>query len=144
MSDKDKNAKKEYFNKASAEKAMETAKNKFNANWKVIVGILILAVILLNTLWNSMENKISESVTKEIASFKSELAKLDARVSEAEKGTIDLDAVKDDITSIKKAGEDFGNKLNALVKAEEEKLARLEKDAENQKAYINELKSLLK
>ena len=130
MSDKDKNAKKDYFNKA-AETAIETAKKQLGANWKVILGISLLVIILLNTLWGSMENKISESVTKEIASFKSELAKLEARISENEKGTIDLDAVKEDVVSIKKAGEDFASKLSALIKAEEEKLARLEKDAEN-------------
>jgi len=144
MGDKEKNAKKDYFNKATAEKAVETAKNKLIANWKVVLGVFILAIVLLNTLWSSMENRIAESVAKETASFKTELAKLEARVSEAEKGTIDIDAVKEDIVSIKKVGEDFANKLNALIKAEEEKLARLEKDAENQNAYINDLKGLLK
>ena len=156
MSDKDKNAKKGSVEKTAVEATMETVKCSLAANWKVIVGILVLVIIVLNTFWNMTETKISEtvaqaigsiSVAEEIESFKAELksdlAKLDARVSETEKGTIDLDAVKADIASIKEAGEEFDKKLNAVIKAEEGKLALLEKDVVNQKAYIDELKGLL-
>ena len=138
----DKNAKKGTVEKTTAGAATEAAKCKFSANWKIILGVLVVVIILLNTFWNMMETKISETVTKEIGSLKSELAKIDARISEAEKGTIDFDAVKKDVESIKKAGEDFEKKLASLIDAEKEKLARLEKDLENQKTYLDELKSL--
>ena len=137
MDDKNKNTKKD-----SVETASDTAKCKFNAHWKIIAGVIVLAIILLNTFWNMMESKISETMAKN-ESFKSELAALGARLSEAEKGTIDLDAVKADVASIKKAGEDFEKKLLAVINAEELKLAGLEKEAANQKAYIEELKNLL-
>jgi len=160
MSDRDKSAKKGSVEKTQVEAAMESVKCGFAANWKIIAGILVVIIIVLNTFWNMTETKISETVAQAIGSitvaeevakemeslkteFKSDIAKLDARLSEAEKGTIDLDAVKADIVAIKKAGEDFEKKLNAVIKAEEGKLALLEQDAANQKAYIDELKSLL-
>ena len=132
MDEKDKNVEME----------TETPNCKRLSRGKVILGIAVLVIILLNTFWNMMENKIAETMAKD-ASFKSELAALDARLSEAESGTIALDAVKADVASIKKAGEDFEKKLLAVIKAEELKLAMLEKDIANQKAYLEELKSLL-
>ena len=141
MSDKsDKKTKKNYFDKAAAEKAMEMAKSKITANWKVILGVFILIIVVLGFFSCMMQNKISRAMVP----LKSEIAKLDARVVETEKSTIDVDVVKTDIAAIKKAGEDFHRRLNALIKAEEEKLTRLEKESESQKAYINELKNLQK
>ena len=134
----------------------ETGQAKCGANWKKIAGILVVVIILLNTLWNMTESKITETVAKDLKSlpaseeiesfkteFKSDLANLDARVTETAKGTIDLDAVKKDIESIKKAGEEFEKKLLAVIKAEELKLIGLEKSIADQKAYIDQLKSLL-
>ena len=150
MDDKDKNAKKD-----SVGTSADTEKCKCGHRWKVIAGIIVLAIILLNTFWNMMESKIAETaakmetstVSEEIESLKTELksdlAKLDSRISEAEKGTTGLDAIKADIVSIKKAGEDFEKKLLAVIKAEELKLTGLEKDVAAQKAYIEELKTLL-
>ena len=152
-----KDAKKETDTTTKKEKC------KLGAHWKVVLGgIIALILIVLNTFWNMTENKISETIAKQIGSLtvaeetakeieslkaeiKSGLAKLDARVSETEKEkeTIDLDAVKGSVESIRKAKEDFEKKLLAVVKAEELKLAALEKDAANQKAYIDELKGLL-
>ena len=151
MDDKDKNAKKEPDEKAAVENPVETEKCKCGAHWKVIAGVVVLLIIVMNTFWNMTESKITETLAKEIGSFKTELKSelksdldnIDARISETEKGTIDLDAVKTDIASIKKAGEDFEKKLAAVIKAEEDKLTRLEKDVENQKAFISELKGLL-
>ena len=138
MDDKDKNAKK-----GSVETTGDTAKYKHGAHWKIIAGIIVLAIILLNTFWNMMESRIAETMAKD-ESFKSELAAFEARLSEAEKGTtIDLDAVKADVASIKKAGDDFEKKLLAVIKAEEGKLALLEKELANQKTYVEELKNLL-
>ena len=163
MDGKDKNAKKDSVEETALEAAkckLETVKCKLAANWKVIAGILVVVIILLNTFWNMTESKISSTVTQamgsitvaeEMESFKTALktelesnfANLDARLSELEKRSIDVEMVKEDIAAIRKAGEDFEKKLLAIIKAEELKLAGLEKDAETQKTYIDELKTLL-
>jgi len=149
MNDKDKNAKKDPVAKA-AEAAFESVKCKCGAHWKVLVGALIVVIILLHTFWSMMENNISQTVAKEIGAFtvelqsvKSNLAVLGARVSETEKEAINHEAIKEDIESIRGAAEEFEKKLTSVIKAEEEKLLILEKNVENQKAYIDELKRLL-
>ena len=120
---------------ATMKTVSETAKSK---NGK-IVGIVILVIILLNTFWSMMESKM----TSELQAVKADLAALNTRVTEMEKGTINLDAVKADIESIKGASANFEAKLNAVVKAEESRQEVLAKDLESHKAYIEELKSLL-
>ena len=148
MDGKDKNAKKNPAEKAEGNGDMENHQCK--TNWKIIAGIFVLVIIMMYTFGNMTENSISEKVAKEFETFKAELqtvksalAGFDTRLSEAEKGTVDIDAVKEDIASIKKAGEDFNKKLLSVIKAEELKLTELEKGAADQKAYIDELKSLL-
>ena len=147
--------------------AVETEKCKRGAQWKVVLGVIVVLIILVNTLWNMTDNKIGE--------VKSDLAALDSRVTEAEKESVDIEAVKAGIVSIKAAEENFNkrmdgikksvedidNKLNAVIKAgegieknlnaimdaEESKLMALRKELaqelENQKIYLNELKTLL-
>ncbi|MCL2009046.1 MAG: hypothetical protein FWG71_00680 [Synergistaceae bacterium] len=145
----DKNAGKDSKDPAETTEATEGGGCgcKLRANWKIIAGVLVVVIILLNTFWNMMETKISysvTSVTNEVGAVKTELVNFDARLSEAEKGaTLDTEAVKADIAAIKRAGENFEKRLNAVITAEEGKLALLEKDVANQKAYIDELKSLL-
>ncbi len=120
---------------ATMKTVSETAKSK---NGK-IVGIVVLVIILLNTFWSMMESKM----TTELQAVKADIAALNTRVTEMEKGTINLDAVKADIESIKGASANFEAKLNAVVKAEESRQEVLAKDLESHKAYIEELKSLL-
>ena len=123
----------------------------FNKNKGKIIGIVVLLVILLNTLWNVMDSKVSKgelsSVKEELSSVKADLAAFTTRLAsmqaEVEKGAPDLDAVKADVESIKKASENFEVKLNALIKAEEAKIDVMTKDVESYKAYIEELKGLL-
>ena len=104
-----------------------------------IIGIVILVIILLNTFWNMVENKI----TTELQTVRADLASFNDRLSEAEKGTLDVEAVKADVAAIQKAGADFEAKLNAVIEAEEEKLEILTKDAESQRVYVESLKSRL-
>jgi len=151
----DKNAKKD-----SLEKTFEVAKNKFIANWKVILVAFIVAIVLLNTFWNMVDNRISRAVTTEIGALRTEigtlrtdLANFDARLSTAEVkecAIVDTDSLKADIEAIEKAGEALGQKLRsfeqklrAVIQAEEEKLTLLEKDTANQKTYVDALKKLL-
>jgi cell division protein FtsL len=139
-----KNPKKNAAETAEAmEKALEMVKSKLGPQWKAILGIVAAAIVLFIALMSMGGSSVSSAVTKEMESIKADLVKLEARVSETEKGSIDSDAVKEDIASIKKAAADFENKLAALVKAEEEKLTRLEKEVETQKVYVDGLKSLL-
>jgi predicted nucleic acid-binding Zn-ribbon protein len=120
---------------ATVKSLVETAKSKKGK----IVGIIVLVIILLNTFWNMVESKI----TTELQAVKADLAELNNRLTEAEKGTLDVETVKADVDTIRKAGADFESKLNAVVKAEEEKLEILTKSAEDQKAYLESLKSRL-
>ena len=130
------------------QKKLDETKNVFldifNKNKGKIIGIAVLLIILLNTLWNVMDSKVSkeelQSVKADLAAFNTRLAGMEAEV---EKGTPDLDAVKADVESIKKASETFEVKLNALIKAEEAKIDIMAKDVESYKAYIEELKGLL-
>lgn len=119
---------------------MKTVTEKAQTKTGKIVIVSVLAVILvLNIFWTMMKN----SVSAEVQSLKGELTTISARIAEVEKGSVNLEAVKADAEHIKKAAENFEAKLNAVVKAEEAKLEILAKEMENQKAYIEDLKSLL-
>jgi hypothetical protein len=133
MSDNDMNTQEKLD--ATVQSLVEKAKSKKGK----IIGIVILVIILLNTFWNMVESKI----TTELQSVKANLAEFNNRLSEAEKGTLDVDAVKADVAAIQKAGADFESKLNAVIKAEEEKLEILTKNAESQKVYVESLKNRL-
>jgi len=145
--DKNKNAKQEPVE----ETALEKIKCKLIDNWKIILVALVVIIALMNTLCGMVSNRVTQAVTTEIGALRAEfaglgtrLSELDARLSEAEKGvTVDHDALKEDVAAIRKAGEAFEKRLNAAIKAEEEKLALLEKNAANQKAYVDALKNLL-
>jgi hypothetical protein len=133
MSDNDTNTQEKL--EATMQSLVEKAKSKKGK----IIGIIILVIILLNTFWNMMENKI----TAELQAVRADLAEFNNRLAEAEKGTLDVESVKADVEAIRKAGADFESKLNAVIKAEEEKLEVLTKSAESQKAYVESLKSRL-
>jgi hypothetical protein len=118
---------------------MQSLVEKAKSTKGKIVGIIILVIILLNSFWNMMENRI----TTELQAVRAELAEISARVTEAEKGTLDVEAVKADVETIRKAGAEFESKLNAVISAEEGKLEILTKSVEYQKAYLESLKSYL-
>lgn len=99
----------------------------------IIIAIFVLLLIFFNTVWN---------IGNQINGVKAQVDTLSNRVTQTEKSTLDFDAVKADIQAIHKAGELFELKLNALIKAEEARLAILTQELENQKAYIEELKNL--
>ncbi|MDR1377227.1 MAG: hypothetical protein LBJ22_06920 [Synergistaceae bacterium] len=126
-----------------------------------LVGIVILVVIILNWIsLNVFGTSVKNTIAAEVQTIKSDFAALSAHVTELEEEvgkkteSVDIGALKADAEAIKKTAESLGEstvkasekfeaKLNALVKTEEAKLATLTKDLENQKAYIDELKSLL-
>ncbi|MDR1649947.1 MAG: hypothetical protein LBR71_06760 [Synergistaceae bacterium] len=120
---------------AAVQSLIEKAKSKKGK----IIGIIVLVIILLNTFWNMTENKISI----ELQAVRADLAELNSRLAEVEKGTPDSEALKSDADAIRKAGADFESKLNAVIKAEEEKLEILTQSAESQKAYLEGLKNRL-
>ena len=125
--------------KEKFDETMKTVTEKAKTKTGKIVGIVVLVIVLLNIFWSMMENKVAS----EVQAVRADIAALNTRLAEMEKGSIDLEAVKADAETIKKVGETFEAKLNAIVKAEEAKLEILAKDMENQKAYIEDLKSLL-
>jgi hypothetical protein len=107
---------------------------------KVIGIVVVLVLIVLNVFWNLLSNKI----TDESQALRAEIAQVAARAAEAEKETLDVQAVKADVELIRKATDDFDGKLNAVIKAEETRLEILTKNAEDQKAYLESLRNLLK
>lgn len=117
---------------------MKTVTEKAKTKTGKIIGVVVLVIILLNIFWSMMENK----VTLEVQAVRADIVALNTRLAEMEKGSVDLDAVRADAETIKKTGESFEAKLNAIVTAEEAKLENLTKELENQKAYIENLKSL--
>jgi hypothetical protein len=121
------------------ETAVRALKETAKSGKGKIIGIVVLVIILLNTFWNMMENKM----TTELQAVKADLAGLNDRLVELEKGTPDVEAVKADVAAIQQAGAEFESKLNAVIKAEEEKLEILTKSAESQKAYLESLKNRL-
>jgi hypothetical protein len=133
MSAKDRNEK----GKVDAKMIMEKAKTPTG---KLVIGIVVLLIVLFNVVSTQTSNRI----TSEVQPVKADLAAFDTRLVEVEKGTtVDLDAVKANADAIQQATESFEAKLNAVVKAEEARLEALTKEMENQKAYIETLKSLL-
>ena len=127
----------------------EATKNK---NTKIIIGIVVLLIIALNTIWNMTDSKI----TTEVESLRAQIAALGDRVDETLKfsSSTDLEALEAKVISIEKAKEVFDARLNAVLKVEEAKLemltkaleeqrAYVEKALENQRTYVEELKNLL-
>lgn len=129
----------------------KSAKEKFDATMKTvtekaktktgkIVIAVVLVIVLLNSFWSMMESSVNSKMASEVQAVRAEFKK---QLAEVDKGSIDLDAVKADAEAMRKAGDSFEAKLNAVIKAEEAKLDMMTKDMENQKAYIEDLKSLL-
>ena len=154
MAGKEKNAKEQ--SDSTVKTVMEKAKT---TKGKVIIGVVVLVILMLNISWTLANNKIST----EIQAVRAEIAELAARFEEVtkagqkESAINDYDAIKAEIQALQenlktredsaqKAAEDFNAKLNAVIKSEEAKLdilvKELEKQTESQKAYLEELKSL--
>jgi len=151
---------------AASKMLQEAVKNK---NTKIIVGVVIVVIIAFNTFWNMTESKI----VSEMAPLKAQITAIGAQVTaigervtaiegrvtaigervDVSSGT-NFEALKAEIenfkkmleaemASLRKAGETFDVRLNAVVKSEEEKLEVLKKTMEDQNAYVEELKGLL-
>jgi len=137
---------------AASKMLQEAVKNK---NTKIIVGVVIVVIIAFNTFWNMTESKI----VSEMAPLKAQITAMGAQVTaigervDVSSGT-NFEALKAEFenfkktleaetASLRKAGETFDGRLNAVVKSEEEKLEVLKKAMEDQNAYVEELKGLL-
>ena len=138
-----------------------SAENEGFAAWVAKLGLCgvkgkIIAVIVLiiaaNVMWSMMKNEVeavkqeTQAVKQETQTVKQEtaarLVKLE-EVASKRPESIDLAELRAEVASIKEAAGSFEAKLNAVIKAEEAKLENLQKEAENQKVYIEGLKSLL-
>ncbi|MDR2527977.1 MAG: hypothetical protein LBD04_03025 [Synergistaceae bacterium] len=106
--------------------------------WKGKAVAVVLFIIVLNVMWSMMKSEVD--VVRQDAAAR--LTKLEAEAAKRPE-SIDLAELRTEVASIKEAAGSFEAKLNAVIKAEEDKLERLEKDAANQRAYIEGLKSLL-
>jgi len=146
--DGDKNVKKDPANE-TGEDTLEMVKEKLIANWKIILGVLVVAIILLNTFLGMVDTRVSRAVAPaatEAGAIRAELAALGIRLTEVENYTVvtvDHDAIRADIASIREAGEAFSSKLLTTIEAEERKLALLVENVANQKAHIEALRNLL-
>ncbi|MDR1733032.1 MAG: DUF2730 domain-containing protein [Synergistaceae bacterium] len=116
--------------------------DKAKTNWKYIAGVVVLLIILFNIVWTLASSRIAP-LSEEVQKLKDTVAAFETRVAEAEKGvTVDADALKADVESIRGATTSFETKLNSLIQTEEAKLESLTKEVENQKAYLELLRNL--
>ena len=135
---------KEKFDE-TVKKVQEKAKT---TTGKIVIAVIVV-IILFNTMWTVMDGKVAghiEALKKEFQAqddLGEKIAPFEQRLAALEGRSIDLDAVKSDVETIKQATESFETKLNAMIKAEEEKLESLTKDMESHKAYLERLKGLL-
>lgn len=134
---------KEKFDE-TVKKVQEKAKT---TTGKIVIAVIVV-IILFNTMWTVMDGKVAghiEALKKEFQAedLSKKFAPFEERLTALESRSIDLDAVKSDVETIKQATESFETKLNAMIKAEEEKLESLTKDMESHKAYLERLKGLL-
>lgn len=105
----------------------------------LIIGIIVF-ILLLNVIWTVLQNKF----TPKLDEVKSQMLKLEQRISKIESSGIpDIAGLKDDFNMLKSFSTSFTESLNNSIKAEEERLNSLQSQVENQKTRVEALKKLL-
>ncbi len=107
---------------------------------KMLIIALVVIVLLLNIVWTLLQGKIKS----EMQGVNTEMANLTQRVAKVEQGGVgDLASLRAEFDAMKVVGDSYGTRLAALLKAEEEQLAAMKKEAETRQAWIEELKKLI-
>ena len=121
---------------------MKTVTDAAKTKWGKVAIIVVLLLILLNIVW-TLNGKVLSQLDVVKADFGAMKESLEQRIDKAEKGSVDLDAVKADAETIKQATVSFESRLTTLIQAEEARLESMLKEMETQKSYLESLKNLL-
>ena len=108
---------------------------------KYVIGFVVIIIIA-----NVSATLAQDKVIAELAPLRAQMEVITARLAEIDAktgGLLNLDEVKANVEHIQKTMENFNTRINAIVKTEEAKLEILEKDLASQKAYVEEVKTLL-
>lgn len=109
--------------------------NLVNSKPKLIVVSLIVLILLFNIISTLTKDGAGSSTLKE------DLLKLEQRIAELEKGSApDVEALRAEFDAVRKVGEGYEARLQALLKAEEEGLAAMKKELEAREAWLESLK----
>lgn len=109
--------------------------NLVNSKPKLIVVSLIVLILLFNIISTLTKDNAGSSTLKE------DLLKLEQRIAELEKGSApDVEALRAEFDAVRKVGEGYEARLQALLKAEEEGLAAMKKELEAREAWLESLK----
>ena len=101
-----------------------------------IIGCIVV-IVILNVMWTVLQNKFAPKVDELRADF----AKLEQRVTKLEQGGLpDVAALQEQFDAMKAVANDYNNRREEFVKAEEQRLAALEAQVEAQKARVENLK----
>lgn len=115
--------------------------NKFSSK-QIIIGIVVV-ILLLNIMWTVMQNKFTPKLDEVKTATTAGLTAIEQRVTKLEQGGLpDVADLKEDFAKLKAVAEQFKERLNQAVKAEEEQLAYLEAQVEAQKARVDALRKL--
>ena len=129
--------------KEKFDETMKTVKEKAQTKGGKIAIVIVLLILVLNVFSTMMDGKVAAQLETFKQEFKAPDSKdFEERVKALESRSIDLNAVKAEVESIKSASTHFESRLGALIKAEEARLQLIEKDMESYKAYIENLKGL--
>lgn len=123
---------------ANQKKVQEKASfwsNLVNSKPKLIVVSLIVLILLFNIISTLTKDSAGSSTLKE------DLLKLEQRIAELEKRSApDVEALRAEFDAVRKVGEGYEARLQALLKAEEEGLAAMKKELEAREAWLESLK----
>ena len=109
--------------------------NLVNSKPKLIVVSLIVLILLFNIISTLTKDNAGSSTLKE------DLLKLEQRIAELEKGSApDVEALRAEFDAVRKVGEGYEARLQALLKAEEEGLAAMKKELEARESWLESLK----
>ena len=109
--------------------------NLVNSKPKLIVVSLIVLILLFNIISTLTKDNAGSSTLKE------DLLKLEQRIAELEKRSApDVEALRAEFDAVRKVGEGYEARLQALLKAEEEGLAAMKKELEAREAWLESLK----
>ena len=105
---------------------------------QIIIGV-VCAILALNIMWTIMQNKF----TPKLDSVKADIAAVEQRITKVEtNGIPDVADLKAEFAALKEVSDKFSERVEQLLKLEEDQLEALEAQVAAQKARVEALKQL--
>ena len=105
---------------------------------QIIIGV-ICVILFLNVMWTIMQNKFAPKLDN----VKTDIAGVEQRIANIEQNGIpDVADLKNEFAALKAVSDKFSERINQLLKLEEDQLAALEAQIEAQRARVEALKKL--